>query len=45
MAGINTRMVRRSNALLDFAYGAGFRYDEAIDMGKGPAAGDGARSR
>jgi short subunit dehydrogenase-like uncharacterized protein len=36
MAGINTKVVRRSNALLDFAYGAGFRYDEAIDTGPGP---------
>ena len=29
MAGINTRVVRRSNALLEFAYGQDFRYDEA----------------
>jgi short subunit dehydrogenase-like uncharacterized protein len=36
MAAINTRVVRRSNALLDFAYGRGFRYDEAIDLGAGP---------
>ncbi len=36
MAGTNTKVVRRSNALLDFAYGAGFRYDEAIDTGPGP---------
>ncbi len=28
MAMINTKVVRRSNALLDFAYGADFRYDE-----------------
>lgn len=37
MAGINTRIVRRSNALLGFAYGNGFRYDEAVDTGRGPA--------
>ena len=30
MAGINTRVVRRSNALMDFAYGKDFRYDEAV---------------
>jgi short subunit dehydrogenase-like uncharacterized protein len=36
MAAINTRIVRRSNALLDFPYGEGFRYDEAIDTGAGP---------
>jgi short subunit dehydrogenase-like uncharacterized protein len=36
MAAVNTRVVRRSNALLDFAYGRGFRYDEAIDLGAGP---------
>jgi short subunit dehydrogenase-like uncharacterized protein len=28
MAVINTKVVRRSNALLDFAYGRDFRYDE-----------------
>jgi short subunit dehydrogenase-like uncharacterized protein len=37
MAAINTRIVRRSNALLDFAYGRGFRYDESTDTGEGPA--------
>ena len=37
MAGINTKVVRRSNALLEFAYGKGFRYDEAMLMGSGPA--------
>jgi short subunit dehydrogenase-like uncharacterized protein len=35
MAGINTRVVRRSNALLGFPYGRGFRYDEAILCGPG----------
>jgi short subunit dehydrogenase-like uncharacterized protein len=37
MAAINTRIVRRSNALLDFPYGRDFRYQEAMDMGTGPA--------
>jgi short subunit dehydrogenase-like uncharacterized protein len=37
MAAINTRVVRRSNALLGFPYGEGFRYDEATDTGSGPA--------
>ncbi|MFT3764023.1 MAG: saccharopine dehydrogenase NADP-binding domain-containing protein [Minicystis sp.] len=35
MAAVNTRIVRRSNALLDHAYGRDFRYDEAIDTGRG----------
>lgn len=35
MAGVNTRVVRRSNALLDHAYGRDFRYDEAFDTGAG----------
>ena len=30
MAAINTRVVRRSNALMNFAYGEQFRYDEAM---------------
>lgn len=29
MAAVNTRVVRRSNALLDFPWGKDFRYDEA----------------
>ncbi len=37
MAPINTRVVRRSNALLGFAYGRGFLYDEALDTGPGYA--------
>ncbi|KFA93059.1 saccharopine dehydrogenase family protein [Archangium violaceum] len=37
MAAVNTRVVRRSNALLGYAYGREFRYDEAIDVGRGPA--------
>jgi short subunit dehydrogenase-like uncharacterized protein len=36
MAGINTRVVRRSSALLGDLYGADFRYDEAILTGGGP---------
>lgn len=37
MAPYNTRIVRRSNALLDYAYGRGFRYAEY--MGVGPSLG------
>jgi short subunit dehydrogenase-like uncharacterized protein len=36
MASINTRVVRRSNALLDYAYGRDFRYSESMSFGKGP---------
>jgi short subunit dehydrogenase-like uncharacterized protein len=36
MAAINTRVVRRSNALLGHAYGKDFRYEEAMLMGAGP---------
>lgn len=35
MAMINTRVVRRTNALLGFPYGRGFRYDERVDTGRG----------
>ncbi|MEM6380143.1 MAG: saccharopine dehydrogenase NADP-binding domain-containing protein [Bacteroidota bacterium] len=35
MAGINTKVVRRSNALGDYVYGKGFRYDEAVMSGDG----------
>lgn len=35
MAAINTRIVRRSNALLDYAYGSNFRYSEATSTGRG----------
>ena len=34
MAGINTRIVRRSNALSNFSYGQKFQYDEAVMTGK-----------
>ncbi len=38
MAAINTRVVRRSNALMDNAYGTDFRYDEAMLAPKGAGA-------
>ncbi len=38
MAGINTRVVRRSNALQDWAYGRRFRYQEVTGFGTGRAA-------
>jgi short subunit dehydrogenase-like uncharacterized protein len=34
MAQINTRVVRRSNALLGYVYGAGFRYREVSGLPK-----------
>ncbi len=37
MAGINTRVVRRTHALQDYRYGDDFRYSEAMLMGNGPA--------
>lgn len=37
MAGVNTRVVRRSNALAGWAYGRGFRYREVTDFGPGAA--------
>ena len=36
MAAVNTRIVRRSNALLDYAYGRDFRYAEAMSFAPGP---------
>ncbi|MDG1204398.1 MAG: saccharopine dehydrogenase, partial [Pseudomonadales bacterium] len=36
MAAINTRVVRRSNALMDYKYGSEFRYSESMLMGNGP---------
>jgi short subunit dehydrogenase-like uncharacterized protein len=36
MASFNTRIVRRSNALQDWAYGRGFRYGEVMGTGHGP---------
>jgi short subunit dehydrogenase-like uncharacterized protein len=38
MADLNTKVVRRSNALLGYPYGRDFRYDEAMLMGSGPLA-------
>ncbi len=38
MAAFNTRIVRRSNALLGWAYGRRFRYREITGFGAGPAA-------
>ena len=35
MAPVNTRVVRRSNALQDWAYGRRFRYREVMDFGDG----------
>lgn len=35
MAGINTRVVRRSHALQSYPYGKDFRYDEAMISGEG----------
>jgi short subunit dehydrogenase-like uncharacterized protein len=37
MAQVNTRVVRRSNALQDWAYGRSFRYREVMSGGAGPA--------
>lgn len=41
MAAINTRVVRRSNMLFDYAYGEGFTYKEVVATG----AGIGGRTR
>jgi short subunit dehydrogenase-like uncharacterized protein len=38
MAGLNTRVVRRSNALQGWAYGRRFRYREVTGFGTSPAA-------
>jgi short subunit dehydrogenase-like uncharacterized protein len=35
MSGINTRIVRRSNALMNFLYGKSFRYSEVSSYSKG----------
>ncbi|MCR2747658.1 saccharopine dehydrogenase family protein [Limnobacter parvus] len=35
MAGINTRIVHRSNALMGYNYGKDFKYDEAMMTGSG----------
>jgi short subunit dehydrogenase-like uncharacterized protein len=36
MAAINTRVVRRTNALLGYVYGRDFRYSEVMSFAKGP---------
>ena len=36
MAAINSRVVRRTNALLGYPYGRSFRYSERMSFGKGP---------
>ena len=38
MASYNTRIVRRSDALLGHAYGPGFRYREVMGVGRSPFA-------
>lgn len=38
MGAFNARVVRRSNALQDWAYGRGFRYRELMGFGRGAAA-------
>ena len=38
MAGFNTRIVRRSNALLGWGYGRAFRYREVVDFGNSAKA-------
>lgn len=38
MGVYNTRIVRRSNALQEWAYGRRFRYQEVMSTGRGPAA-------
>ncbi|OBK21818.1 enoyl-ACP reductase [Mycobacterium asiaticum] len=38
MAPYNTRIVRRSNALQDWAYGRNFRYGENVNLGSSPVA-------
>jgi short subunit dehydrogenase-like uncharacterized protein len=38
MAPSNTRIVRRTNALLDWAYGRQFRYSENMSLGSSPIA-------
>ena len=42
MAAINTKVVHRSNALLNNQYGENFLYDEAMITGSSPLAGLGA---
>lgn len=44
MAAVNTRVVHRSNALLNKAYGEDFSYSEAMLMGKGRKGKTGSRN-
>jgi len=44
MSGINTRIVRRSNALMDFKYGQEFKYKETQVTGRGIKAKLSART-
>lgn len=44
MAVVNTRVVHRSNALLNNAYGTDFQYSEAMMMGKGKKGKSTARN-
>ena len=44
MAPINTRVVRRTNALLNYPYGRDFRYDEAVLKQSGPIGWASAKS-
>ncbi|MGJ8670508.1 MAG: saccharopine dehydrogenase family protein [Oceanococcus sp.] len=37
MAGVNTRVVHRSHALQNYAWGEDFKYDESMSTGRGPA--------
>jgi len=36
MGQVNSRVVHRTNALLDYGYGRDFRYTERVALGKGP---------
>jgi len=42
MSAINTRVVRRTHALLGYPWGEGFRYDEAVLTGTSPLGAVGA---
>ncbi|MFE6038314.1 saccharopine dehydrogenase family protein [Streptomyces sp. NPDC056452] len=44
MAGVNTRVLHRSNALRDHAWGTDFVYDETVIAGPGPDGRAAARS-
>jgi len=44
MAAINTRIVRRSHALMGLPWGEGFRYSEVMGTGKGAKGWSGAAS-